>query len=468
MTRHFDWVVVGGGPAGQKAAVQASKAGQTVAMIEKGRRIGGECVHRGTIPSKALRETALSMAKTRSQATALRASSLESLSLHTLIGRVDQVVDAHVAFQEDQISRNGIELVHGLARFVDARHLQVQRPGGDTMALTADRFVVATGSIPWTPPGLDVDHEFVLDSDSILSQPYLPDSLLVIGGGVIACEYATVFKQLGCNVMMVDRGERPLSFLDRDLSDAMLASFVGDGCRYLPRNEVRSIERTTISVRAKLRNGEVLTAEKALVAAGRTAHLAPLGLIDLGVETTQRGHVKVDAEYRSSIPHILAVGDVIGFPGLASTSMEQGRRAVRLALGLPVTDADIAFPLGIYSIPEFASVGLTEAQALEAHGEIRVGTCNYDEVARGQISGTRGMLKLLSTPDRSRLLGVHVAGNSATEIVHLGHMALIGRMPPSVFVDYTFNFPTLAEAYRIAALALERPTALRTREVVPA
>ena len=462
MSFDLDWLIIGAGPAGQKAAIQAAKAGCSVAIVERGRHVGGECVHRGTIPSKSLRETALRLAA--EPRGTLRTMQMEGSGLAGLLSRVGSVVDAHVRFQQDQLLRNDVRIVHGHARFLDPHRVRIDHAGGESTILTAERVVVATGSVPWRPPGIEVDHEYVLDSDSVLSLPYLPESLVVIGGGVIACEYATVFKHLGSRVTMIDRGERPMSFLDVDLSRAMVQSFSGSGCRYMPRSEVISVEPGAITVECRLRSGERVTAEKVLLAVGRTANLGRLGLVELGARTTPRGHLVVDDAYRTTVPDVLAVGDVIGFPALAATSMEQGRRAVRLALDLPVTDPASAFPIGIYSIPEFASVGLTEDQAIDAHGEIRVGVCDYAEVARGQISGQDGMLKLLSTADRSRLLGVHVVGDAATEVVHLGQMALIGRMPPSVFVDHTFNFPTLAEAYRIAALALERPTAVRERQ----
>ncbi|MBX2797710.1 MAG: Si-specific NAD(P)(+) transhydrogenase [Myxococcales bacterium] len=459
MTGRYDWVVIGAGPAGQKAAIQAAKAGGRVAVVERGRHVGGECVHRGTIPSKALRETAVQLRQARRSPIAVDLPAQTPLS--TLLGRVTSIVRSHVRVQNDQLERNGVELIHGRARFADPHTLQVQPPRGDALSVRAERFVVATGSVPRRPPEVPIDHEFVLDSDSILSQPYLPERLVVLGGGVIACEYATVFHELGVQVTVVDRASRPLGFMDADLSQVVVDALDQGASRYLPGRQVTSIERHAIDVVATLDDGTMLSADKVLVALGRVANVADLGLFELGVEATRRGQVKVDDAFRTAIPHILAVGDVIGFPALAATSMEQGRRAVRLALGMSVTDPGHACPVGIYTVPELASVGLTEAQALEAHGEIRVGTCDFSEVARGQISGHSGLLKLLATADGTRLLGVHVAGDSATELVHIGQLALLTQQRPSVFVDNTFNFPTMALAYRIAALALEQPSALR-------
>ena len=427
--------------------------------MERGRRVGGECVHRGTIPSKALRETALSLR--HSQEAQLDVALPETTTLGDLLGRVSGVVDAHVAFQRDQLERNGVVVYHGIAKFTSPQQVRIQQPRGQSVDVQASHFVIATGSVPRKLDHIDVDHEFVLDSDSILSQPYLPKRLIVLGGGVIACEYATVFKQLGVQVTLIDRSPRPLGFMDDALVDVLVRDFEGDGCQLISQAQVQRVERLSIQVAVHLEDGRSFRADKVFLAVGRVANVRGLGLGNIGVERTARGHLAVDGRYRTTVPHVLAVGDVIGFPGLASTSMEQGRRAVRLALGLPVTDAAHAFPVGVYTVPELASAGLTEAQALDQYGRIRVGVCNFDEVARGQIAGNVGLLKLLSTADRSKLLGVHVACEGATEVVHMGLMALLGGLSPSVFVDNTFNFPTLAEAYRIAALALERPTALR-------
>ena len=459
MKDRYDWLVIGAGPAGQKAAIQAAKAGCTVAIVERGRQVGGECVHRGTIPSKALRETALQVARMRLGP--IDVDLPQTIPLSLLLSRVARIVEAHVEFQLDQLERNGVEVFHGKGRFLGPHQVEIRRTNGDRDVVAADRFVVATGSVPRRPSGLQVDHEFVLDSDSILSQPYLPERLLVLGAGVIACEYATVFKHLGVEVTVVDRGSRPLSFMDTQLSHRLLESFIGPGCRYLPGDEVVQIDRGMVDVRAKLSGGEIIEADKVLVALGRSANVAKLGLETMGITLTRRGHVEVDDQYRTSVPHIFAVGDAIGFPALAATSMEQGRRVVRLALGLPVTDPDHACPVGIYTIPELASVGVTEDRAKALHKTIRVGLCDFSEVARGQISGQRGLLKLIASGDGERLLGVHAVGDGATELVHLGQLALIGGLPPQVFVDNTFNFPTLAEAYRIAALALDAPGAIQ-------
>lgn len=461
MTQRFDWVVIGAGPAGQKAAIQAAKAGYSVAIVERGATVGGECVHRGTIPSKALRETARRHAVVRESAADLHGLPELHTPLSTLLGRVNDVVAGHVDYQTDQILRNGVVLVRGQARFVDPYHLEIQGIRERT-TLTADHFVIATGSVPRHPPGFPIDHERVLDSDSILGQPYLPKRLVVVGGGVVACEYATVFQRLGTEVTLIDKASRPLSFMDVDLTDRLVAQFRARGGTLLTETTVMGVSARFDKVDIELLDGSQIEAETVLVALGRVANVGALELQGIGVEISPRGHVAVDDAYRTTMPHILAVGDAIGFPALAATSMEQGRRAVRLALDLPVEDQDYQTPIGIYTLPELASIGLTEAQALEAHDAIRVGIGDFTEIARGRIVGAEGILKLIASSCGQRILGVHVIGEGATELIHVGQMAMAAGMPPEVFVENTFNFPTLAEAYRVAALALHKPSAVRS------
>lgn len=465
MTQRFDWVVIGAGPAGQKAAIQAAKAGYSVAIVERGTDVGGECVHRGTIPSKALRETARRLAIGRESLASL-VELPEETPLSSLFNQVRSVVDAHVGYQTHQVRRNGIVVVHGRARFEDAHTVCVQGIR-EQQRLAADHIVIATGSAPRHPPGFPIDHERILDSDSILGQPYLPKTLAVVGGGVVACEYATIFQNLGTQVTLIDKASRPLSFVDPELSKGLVEHFEARGGKVLTETTVVRVSPTFGRVDLELLDGRTLEATTVLVALGRVANIATLGLDRLGVKVTSRGHIAVDERFRTSVPHILAVGDAIGFPALAATSMEQGRRAVRMALRLPVEDHAGQTPIGIYSIPELASIGFTEEQALRVHSSVRVGLCDFSEVARGQIANQSGMLKLVTTADGKKVLGVHVVGEGATELVTVGQMAMIGGLGAEAFVDNTFNFPTYAEAYRVAALALHKPTALRS-VLVPA
>jgi NAD(P) transhydrogenase len=464
MTR-YDVVVVGAGPAGQKAALQAAEAGRTVAIVDQQREVGGDCVHRGTIPSKALRETALQISRARRTVAEVALPPLTPLA--SLLGRVGEIIDRHVAVQSGQLERAGITVLPGRATFTSPGHLQVQPVRGAPYVLTASTFVVASGSVPRDPPECPVDHADVLDSDSILSLDYLPQSLVVLGGGVIACEYASTFAELGVEVTVVDSGPRPVSFMDTELSEALLRAWDAVGCRHLPGRSVTRLGRGVGATTVYTADGGSVSAEKVLVALGRVANVAHLGLDAAGVVRTARGQVAVDATYRTNVSHIYAVGDVVGFPALAAASMEQGRRAMRHALGLPVPDGVPMIPIGIYTIPELGQVGLTEAEALAQHGAIRVGRCRFDEVARGQISGEReGVLKLVADERGERLLGVAAAGADANDLVHLGQLAMLGNLPPSTFVDAVLNFPTWGEAYRIAALSLQRAEVQR-RVVAP-
>ena len=451
---HFQFAVIGAGPAGQKAAIQAAKAGVSVVMIERGRRVGGDCVHRGTIPSKALRETALQLSNARH--TVAEVHLPDHTPLHALLNRVDQIIDDHVQVYTDQLERNGVTLLKGHGQFTGPHTMMVQPVRGDPFEITADHFVIATGSKPRKPAEIPVDHEYIVDSDSVLSLPWLPRSLLVLGGGVIACEYATTFKELGVRVTIVDSAPRPLGFMDADLTDCLLQRFNTDGCKHISNDSVASIEAIPgTGVRTILKSGMCLETDKVLVALGRVANVDKLGVELLGLELSARRQLAVDEHFRTEIPHIYAVGDVIGFPALAATSMEQGRQAARHALGLETARPLHGYPIGIYTIPAMASVGLTEVEALSEFGAVRVGRCRFDEVARGKITGHRGgLLKLISDVDGTRILGVHIVGEDATELVHIGQMAMLGGLSPSTFVDNVFNFPTHAEAYRIAAFDL--------------
>lgn len=450
-TPHFDLVVIGSGPAGQKAAVQAVKGGMRVAVCEQQRAVGGACVHYGTIPSKALRERAVRRCRQDGQLHALPLD--QSVSVAELIGEVDHIVHAHDTYMAAQLRRNGIEIVHGRASFESAQALRVRRIGAPDLVLTADAFLIATGSVPRRIPTVPVDHEYIYDSDSILSLPYLPRSLSVLGGGVIACEYASIFALLGVEVTLIDRAAQPLGFLDRDLSARFLEAFAALGGRFLGSERVREVVFDGIAgTETRLESGQTVAADKVLCALGRVAQLAGLAIDRAGLAVDERGLIPVNAHGQTAVPHIYAAGDVIGPPALASASMEQGRRAACHLLGVSPGAGSAFLPTGIYSVPELAGVGLTETEARDRHGEVVVGVARFAEIARGQISGTQsGYLKLVVTPDR-RLRGVHIAGDQATDLVHMGQMALIHGATIDVFIDNVFNFPTYGECFRVAAL----------------
>ncbi len=454
-SEHFEFVVIGAGPAGQKAAIQAAKAGRRVILIERENRPGGACVLRGTIPSKTLHETAISLLRVQRGNTGLieRGSGL-GLPMAAMMARVDDVIEAHQNYMADQIARNGIELVHGRARFIDARTVEVEAPGGMRRRVGGDFVVIATGSRPRDPEDVPVDHENILDSDSILSLAWLPRSLTVLGGGVIASEYASIFAALGVEVVQIDRYEMPLGFMSRPLVERFMSSFADLGGRFVGQAEVEDVVFDGVSaVRTRLKDGRVFESEKLLFALGRVANLEGLDIAAAGLEANSRGMFDVDEHGCSGVPGIYAIGDVAGPPGLAASAMEQGRRAVLHALGLPDGDGRDLIPTGIYAIPELASVGLTEAAAAKAGRDVVVGSAEFGELARAQIAGNcEGLLRIVADGDGRFVLGVEVVGESATEILHLGQAAILAGWEVDRLVDNVFNFPTMAEAYRVAAL----------------
>jgi NAD(P) transhydrogenase len=453
----FDLIVVGGGPAGQKAAVQGAKLGRRVLLVERSRSVGGACVRFGTIPSKTLRETALALGKFRRLTShVLDVKMPEHTQIESLMTRKEEVIASHESYMGAQLARNGIELAQGVARFTSPEELEISDISGSKRRVRGRYFVIAAGSSPRTPDDVPVDHEHILDSDSILSLSYLPESLTVLGSGVIACEYASIFAALGSKVTIIDRAPRPLSFMDPEITDHFTRQLLAFGGRFIGGRKLAKVEWDGLSrVDTQLDDGEVVQSEKLFCALGRIAQVQGLGADAAGIGLTPRGLIAVDAHGRTASPHIYAVGDVIGPPALASTSMDQGRRAVCHAFGVELGMARDATPVGIYTIPELASVGLTEAEAKERHGDALVGRARFEEVARGQISAAEdGLLKLVAHPESGVILGAHAAGETAADLVHIGQMAILGGMTFETFIDAIFNFPTYAESYRIAALDL--------------
>ena len=459
---HYDIVVIGSGPAGQKAAIQGAKAGKRVGLIERSRDVGGACVHQGTIPSKTLRESALNMVRMKRTTDVFDFRLREDLTVPTLIDHLDSVVSAHSSYMKVQLERNKITRLHGRAKFISAGELEVTSPSRSLQRYTADTIVIATGSRPRRPDNIPVDHEHILDSDSILSLIYLPKTLVVLGGGVIASEYASFFSLLGVQVTMIDQADRPVRFMDREITEGFLEAFRTHGGRYYGHQKIVEAKWDGLSnVQTVLENGETFNSEKMLMALGRVANIEDLGLDAAGLQPTPRGLIAVNEFCQTEIPHIYAVGDVIGPPSLASSSMEQGRRAIRHALGLDLGDPPETAPMGIYTVPEMSSVGITEEEAISRYGGAMIGRAKFCEIARGQISGmTDGLLKLVADPQGKKLMGVHIVGEGATEIIHIGQMGLLGGIEVDAFIENIFNFPTMAEAYRVAALDIvrQRPT----------
>jgi NAD(P) transhydrogenase len=453
----FDVVVIGSGPAGQKAAVQARKAGAKVAVIEQERGVGGSCVYRGTIPSKTLRETALQLSRIKRHGEMAGFRLREGVEVAALMSRLQEVIDGHVRYIGEQLSRNGITRFHGRARFLSPTSVEVTKVTGERQALGTRFVFVAAGSKPRNPPEIPVDHENILDSDSILSMIYLPVSLTILGGGVIACEYASMFAQLGVQVTMVDRADRPLKFMDSELVERFVRALERSGGHYIGNTTVADVRWDGASkVRTRLGTGQSIDSDKLMVALGRVAAVDGLDLRAAGLAVNGRGLIEVDEHCRTKVPSVYAIGDVIGPPSLASTAMEQGRRAARHALELPSGDAPETIPIGIYSIPEMASVGLSEEDVFRREGgPALVGRARFEEIARGIISGIEdGLLKIVADPTGRRVMGVHIVGEGASELIHVAQMALLAGMEVDGFVDNIFNFPTLGEAYRVAALDL--------------
>ncbi len=449
----FDLVCVGSGPAGQKAAIQAAKAGYKAAIIERESQVGGSCLLSGTIPSKALREQALRYRRMQGSASSLAVELRGDAPLSALLHGVENVIAAQDRYLQAQLARNGVELIRGRGVFLDANRLEVQRLDGSRTMVSAARVLLATGSRPRHVQTIEVDHEHVLDSDSILSLAYIPRSMVVLGSGVIACEYASIFAALGCAVTLLDKAAEPLGFLDPGLRKGFLAAFQAMGGSYQGGAEVAGARFDGFSqVEVQVRSGSPLTADIVFAAFGRVANLDGIGLDRLQLAISNRGHVQVDARYETNIPGVFAAGDAIGPPALACAAADQGRRAALAALGLPPPAHTSLVPTGVYTIPEIACVGLSQSEAAAKKIDLIVGRADFGEVARAHIAGEpAGFLTLLCERGSARVLGCQVLGEGATDLVHLGQAAIATGVTADFFVEQIFNFPTMTEAYRIAA-----------------
>jgi NAD(P) transhydrogenase len=454
MSFDLDLLVVGSGPAGQKAAVQGAKLGKRVAVVERRHMVGGVCVNTGTIPSKTLREAVVyltGMSQREIYGSSYRVKA--QITMSDLSQRTERVIEREIDVIRDQLLRNQIELINGTARFLDANSFSVALDSGDDRTVSAARIVLAVGTWPTHPPDVEFDGTTVIDSDGLLNLDVIPQSLVVVGAGVIGIEYASMLAELGTKVTVVEKRADMLDFCDHEIVESLRHHLRDRGVVLRFGESVTAVERRETGAITHLASGKRIASEAVFYAAGRQGATEALDLERAGLTSDERGRIGVDGSFRTAVPHIYAVGDVIGFPSLAATSMEQGRLAARHAFGEASHEMAELLPFGIYTIPEISFVGQTE-EALTADGvEYEVGISRYRELARGQILGdSHGMLKLLVHAGDRRLLGVHAIGTGATEVIHIGQavMALGGTV--DYLVDTVFNYPTLAESYKVAAL----------------
>jgi len=452
----YDLLCIGSGPAGQRGAVQAAKLGKRVAVIEKLRCAGGACVDTGTIPSKTLREAVVFFSGLGGRFDRRRQMRAESRPVAAdLLARVGDVVAREVEVVENQLQRNDVAVLRGEAAFADP-HTVVVEADGLARRVTADRILIAVGTAPAPPPGVPADGEVVLTSDDVIRIPRVPRTMVVVGGGVIGIEYASMFAALGVTVTLVERREHPLEFLDREIVEELIHQMRNRNVTFRLGEAVSGIEVTEASPRhavVLLESGKRIVADMVLFAVGRVAATGPLNLAAAGLGADDRGRLCVDASFQTEVPHIFAAGDVIGYPSLAATSSEQGRLAACHAFGVEARPMSSHFPIGIYAIPEISMVGATERDLTERRVPYETGLARYREIARGQILGDdSGLFKMLFHREDRRLLGVHVIGTNATELVHIGQAVLGLGGGIDYFLETVFNYPTLAECYKVAAL----------------
>lgn len=451
----FDIVVIGSGPAGEGAAMMASKNHRRVALVERSLEIGGGCTHWGTIPSKALRHAVKTLSDLRRNPLTRDYYNANPPQYPQLLSSADQVVDAQIASRRRNYERNRVPVFEGSARFVDANRIEVCSENSVDEVLEASHFVIATGSRPYHPPDLDFAHPRVKDSDSVLRYSQHPFSVTIYGAGIIGCEYASIFINLGAKVTLVNTQERLLSFLDDEIAEALSYHLREQGCLIRHQEEYERVEPRERDVVLHLKSGRRIKSDLLLWANGRTGNADGMGLEALGIALNSRGQIGVDACYRTALPHIYAVGDVIGPPALASAAAVQGRFAVQHILDPSVQAQPLEMiPSGIYTIPEISSVGRTERELHAARVPYEVGNAAFKSLARAQITGeTVGMLKLLFHAKTLQVLGVHCFGDRASEIVHIGQTVMADPAINDMryFINTTFNYPTMAEAYRVAA-----------------
>ena len=450
----YELLVIGSGPGGQRAAIAAAKLDRRVAVVERPEMLGGVCLNTGTIPSKTLREailylTGVDQREIYGQSYRLK----DEVTIADLTARTTRVVTKESDVVRSQLTRNRVAIIPGTARFTAPNEVEVDDGGGRTRKVSADNIVIASGTKPARPASVAFDEKTIIDSDGIIHLEQVPRSMVVAGAGVIGIEYASMFAALGTKVTVVERRMRMLEFCDEEVVEALKYHLRDLAVTFRFGETVASVEAHPQGAIALLSSGKKIPADTVLYSAGRQGMTEHLNLEAAGLAADPRGRITVDEFFRTSVPHIYAVGDVIGFPALAATSMEQGRLAAHHACGEQTAPNTVPQPIGIYSIPEISFVGRTEDQLTEACVPFEVGVSRYRELARGQIVGdSYGVLKLLVSPEDGKLLGVHVFGTGATEIIHIGQAVMGCGGTVDYLVDAVFNYPTLLESYKVAAL----------------
>ncbi|HZL49740.1 MAG TPA: Si-specific NAD(P)(+) transhydrogenase [Terracidiphilus sp.] len=454
MSVKYDLIVIGSGPAGQRAAVAASKMNKRVVVVEARTVVGGVCINTGTIPSKTMREAVLHLSGYNYRSIyGINYRVKEKITMADLAFRVQAVIKTEVDVTEAQLSRNGIDVVHGIASFIDATHVHVAGPQTET-TLEADHIVIAVGTKPASSPKVPVNGRTIVNSDQILGLETLPHSLIVVGGGVVGVEYTCMFAVLGVRVTLIEKRDRLLEFADREIIEALSYHLRDARVTLRLGEEVESVEEPSPgTVVANLESKKKVSGDALLYAVGRQGNVDDLNLAAAGLEADNRGRIAVDEHYQTKVEHIFAAGDVVGFPALASVSMEQGRIAAARAFNDKAATSNPGFyPYGIYTIPEISFIGKTEEQLTDEDVPYEVGMAYYREVARGQIRGdTTGRLKLIFNRETRKVLGVHIIGEDATELVHIGQAVMTLGGTVDYFIDTVFNYPTLAECYKVAA-----------------
>ena len=449
----YDLVVIGSGPSGQRAAVSAVKKGKRVALVEMRSVVGGVCINTGTIPSKTMREAVLHLSGYNYRSIyGMNYRVKEKITMSDLAFRVQHVIKTEIDVTEAQLSRNGVDVMTGLASFEDSTHVRVVGMNGSNV-LEAANIVIAVGTKPADTAKVPINGRTIINSDQVLELQTLPKTLIVVGGGVIGVEYACMFATLGVRVIIVEKRPRLLEFADTEMVEALSYHMRDRRATMRLSEEVESVEELPDGkVAANLASKKRIIADALLYAVGRAGNVEPLDLPAAGLTADDRGRIKVDQDFRTSVPHIFAVGDVIGFPSLASVSMEQGRIAAARAFGLDVHSDPAGYPYGIYTIPQISFIGKTEEQLTDEDVPYEVGVAYYREIARGQITGhVDGRLKLLFHRETLELLGVHIFGEDAAELLHIGQAVLLLKGKVSYFKNTVFNYPTLAECYKTAA-----------------